>query len=86
MTHAQITETLRAMLASVLYCAVSEVGDGDSFADLGLDSVLGVEFIDAVNKEFGLSAKAEILYQHSTVATLAAFVGGQVSPSVPAAS
>ncbi|MFC5800200.1 acyl carrier protein [Streptomyces formicae] len=77
MTHAETKEVLRAELASTLYCEPDEIGDGDSFADLGLDSILGVEFIDALNKKFGLANSAEILYEHSTLETLTAFVANQ---------
>ncbi|GGU32349.1 beta-ketoacyl synthase N-terminal-like domain-containing protein [Lentzea flava] len=72
----EITTTLRAQLAEVLYSTVDEVDVARTFNDLGVDSILGVELIAFVNRTYGLDVKAGALYDHPTVTTLAAHVAG----------
>ena len=68
---AAVREELREHLADVLYLEPSEVDDDASFADLGLDSVLGVELISLINGRYGLSELVEVVYEQGTLAKLA---------------
>ncbi|MFI6099276.1 beta-ketoacyl synthase N-terminal-like domain-containing protein [Lentzea sp. NPDC051213] len=72
----EITTTLRAQLAEVLYSTEDEVDVARTFNELGVDSILGVELIAFVNRTYQLDVKAGALYDHPTVATLAAHVAG----------
>jgi acyl transferase domain-containing protein/acyl carrier protein len=75
-TTAEIRATLRAQLAEVLYTSVDEIDDDETFNALGLDSILGVEFVAFVNRTYGLDEKAGVLYDHPSLGRLAAHVAG----------
>ncbi|MEU0880583.1 beta-ketoacyl synthase N-terminal-like domain-containing protein [Lentzea sp. NPDC005914] len=81
----EITTTLRAQLAEVLYSTEDEVDVARTFNELGVDSILGVELIAFVNRTYGLDVKAGALYDHPTVTTFAAHVAGLLG-GTPAAA
>ncbi|MBL8214817.1 MAG: SDR family NAD(P)-dependent oxidoreductase, partial [Bryobacterales bacterium] len=78
----EIAETLAGMLAEVLYLDLNAISLSDSFTQLGLDSVTGVEWIHKVNKQYGLKLPATRIYDHSTLLAFAEHVAGQVQPVV----
>ncbi|MCH2193535.1 acyl carrier protein [Kordia sp.] len=53
-TKTQIQKRLIMSLADALYLEPSEIDAEKSFTDLGLDSIVGVEWIKTINKEFDL--------------------------------
>ncbi|CAO3460592.1 hypothetical protein [Azospirillum argentinense] len=58
-----------------------------TFAEMGVDSISGVEIIREVNRAFGLELDAAALYDHPTPAALADALRGALAarhPSVPA--
>jgi len=70
-------EVIRQLIADTLYLDIGRVQDDRPFIDLGLDSILGVEFIKAVNQRFGLRLKATVVYDHSTVSAFSQFLTEQ---------
>lgn len=82
-----ITEVLREQLAGILCCDVWDVEPTTAFDVLGMDSVLGAEFIAVINRTFGLSERAVTLYDHPDIAALAAYVtartGGVADAHLP---
>nr|WP_311948075.1 beta-ketoacyl synthase N-terminal-like domain-containing protein [Halomonas piscis] len=81
--YSEVRDTLRAQLADVLYSAVEDIDEDQSFNDLGLDSILSVEFVTFVNRAYGLDIKATTLYDHPALATFARHVAGMLSPQAP---
>ena len=73
-------ETLRAIYADVL--GVPEVGADDGFFDAGGDSVLAVQVV-ARAREAGLALSVRDVFDHQTVAALAA-VAREVPAEAPA--
>lgn len=69
----------KRLLGEVLYTDGRTIDERKPFAELGLDSVLGVELINRVNREFHLSLKATSLYDHSTVRDFAQYLNSQVA-------
>ncbi|BBB92541.1 MAG TPA: non-ribosomal peptide synthetase [Methylomusa anaerophila] len=57
-----LMEELATSLASVLYVPYNEVNIDENFIDLGLDSVLCVEWIQTINKRFDLSIPVTKIY------------------------
>ncbi|MFF5471233.1 amino acid adenylation domain-containing protein [Streptomyces achromogenes] len=51
-----------------------EVADGDDYFELGGNSITALEVISALDREFGVTLKLIDLYDHPTLAGLAAFV------------
>ncbi|MCP4135876.1 MAG: SDR family NAD(P)-dependent oxidoreductase [bacterium] len=70
----QYKNTIKELLADILYMEPQEIDEKKTFQDLGLDSILGVELLKKLNTSFGISIKATKLYDYSSVEALAAFV------------
>ncbi|WP_256104201.1 MULTISPECIES: acyl carrier protein [Streptomyces] len=79
MTDSSIREELRAHLADVLYLDTSEIHDEATFADLSLDSVLGVELVAVINTRYGLDESVEAVFEHPTVEKLADYIRDRVA-------
>ncbi|NHZ81424.1 SDR family NAD(P)-dependent oxidoreductase [Massilia sp. CCM 8695] len=73
-------EEVRAILAELLYLEPQEIAGDARFVDLGLDSILSVEFAKKLQDRFSIDLRASRLYDHSSVAELAAHIG---IPGVP---
>ncbi|MDQ5911034.1 MAG: polyketide synthase PksN, partial [Pseudomonadota bacterium] len=77
-----VTDLLRRHLATVLQFEVHEIDPDARFAELGMDSLTGLRFLDAVNQALGLSLGVEVTYNHSSINDLSAFItrehGGQL--------
>jgi len=69
--EARIREVLMRTLCATLFMDAADIGEDVSFLDLGMDSIIAVQWIKAVNAELGTEMKATVLYDHSTVAALA---------------
>ncbi|WP_441286888.1 SDR family NAD(P)-dependent oxidoreductase [Sorangium sp. KYC3313] len=69
---------LAKSLADALYMDPGDVDVDRPFVDLGLDSIVGVEWTRAINKAYGVSLPATRLYDHSTVRRLAAHLSGEL--------
>lgn len=74
-------DAMTELLAEVLYLSPGEVDAQTPFQELGVDSVLGVEFIGKINQRFGSQLKATALYDWPTLMELAAEIGGETHVS-----
>ncbi len=83
----EIARALRDQLAAVLCCDVWEIAPTADFTTLGLDSILGAEFVATINRTFGLQERAVVLYDHPDITALAGHVADllDAGPCVPAA-
>ncbi|MEU5811837.1 MULTISPECIES: phosphopantetheine-binding protein [unclassified Streptomyces] len=70
----QIAEVLREHLAAILCCDVRDIDTTAAFHVLGVDSIVGAEFIAVVNRTFGLKERAVLLYEHPNLAAMAAYI------------
>ncbi|MGD1702713.1 SDR family NAD(P)-dependent oxidoreductase [Dapis sp. BLCC M229] len=75
----QIKETLKQQLADVLYVDLSKIVEDKKFIDLGLDSILGVEWINTINQNYGLDIKATKLDNHTTLLEFAEYIAQEIS-------
>ncbi len=66
---------LRHMLAGLLYLDAELIDDDAIFTDLGLDSILAVEFVKHINDAFGTNIRATRLYDYGCLSALAKYVG-----------
>ncbi|WFP51889.1 SDR family NAD(P)-dependent oxidoreductase [Methylomonas sp. EFPC3] len=65
-------EILVGIMEGVL--GIEPVGIYDNFFDMGVDSVMGIQVVSQA-KRFGLTVKPNQLFEHQTVAALAAAIG-----------
>nr|AEC04357.1 polyketide synthase [Chitinophaga sancti] len=76
-----IEETLRKSLALALGLEESEILADKNFIDLGLDSIMGVEWIKSINTAFGIELGAARLYDYPELRKLAAFIRAEQQKS-----
>jgi acyl transferase domain-containing protein/acyl carrier protein len=74
----QLQQTLRTSLAEALYLNPSEIDIDKSFIDLGLDSIVGVEWVKEINKKFGLEVSSTKIYDYSNVKALASYLAKEI--------
>jgi phthiocerol/phenolphthiocerol synthesis type-I polyketide synthase E len=82
--NGSLEETLRRLWSEVL--GLSEVGVDDNFFALGGDSILGLQIVARAREE-GLELAPGQIFEHQTIAELAALLSGQpveAEPSVTA--
>ena len=82
----QVEDVLRETLAEVLYMKPADVGAHTTFADLGMDSVMGVEWLPMIQQRLGVSLGATKIYEHPTIRELAAYVAAQMPAAAPVAA
>lgn len=63
----QIRKFLVESLANVLYMDITNINIEQKFVDLGLDSVVGVEWIKLINQKYTLKLAATKIYDYPTV-------------------
>ncbi|MFJ1610604.1 phosphopantetheine-binding protein [Streptomyces sp. NPDC088253] len=76
-----VTDTLRGQLAGILHCGPGDIDVSAPFAALGLDSILAAEFLAGINRTYGLSEQADLLYDQPDLGAMAAYVGGRAAQS-----
>ncbi|MFJ3927871.1 acyl carrier protein [Streptomyces sp. NPDC090022] len=69
-----VVEVLREQLAAILCCDAWDIDPGEAFGVLGLDSILGAEFVSVVNRTFGLRERSVVLYDHPNLTAMAVYV------------
>ncbi|MGW7409675.1 phosphopantetheine-binding protein [Streptomyces sp. NPDC054833] len=91
-----VLDRLRGLLARILGCAPDDIEADVPFVLLGLDSILSAQFVEGVNRIWGLREPTALLYDHPDLASVAAHVAansragggdsasGDVVPPVPA--
>lgn len=77
-----VVDVLREQLAEILCCDPWDIDATTTFDALGLDSLLGAEFVASINQLYGLEERAVVLYDHPTIDAMAAHIGSR-SASVP---
>ncbi|MFF8597087.1 methyltransferase, partial [Streptomyces sp. NPDC015220] len=65
---------LLAELAATLQTPETSIVGDRAFRDYGLDSILGIQFVQRVNEVLGTELATTVLFEHGTLDQLAAFV------------
>nr|WP_330377434.1 SDR family NAD(P)-dependent oxidoreductase [Cellulosilyticum ruminicola] len=60
----ELLQDLTVSLAKELYVDIEEIESDKSFTELGLDSIIGVEWIREINKKYGLNISSTRIYQY----------------------
>ncbi|AZC26527.1 GNAT family N-acetyltransferase [Pseudomonas sessilinigenes] len=81
--RALLERELTTSLAAALFLDPGEIGLDHLFVDLGLDSVIGVEWVRDLNRRYGLALNAPVVYEHSSVRRMAALVEQALQPKAP---
>jgi acyl carrier protein len=70
----RLRDRLVVTLAQQLYVEESEVDRERSFTEMGLDSIIGVEWVRQISRELGVSIESTRIYQYPTVSALADYL------------
>jgi natural product biosynthesis luciferase-like monooxygenase protein len=73
-----LVDELRRSLADSLYLQPSEISVNKPFIELGLDSVIAVEWMRHLNQRFGLNVPVTKLYDYPDVTGLAGYIAGEL--------
>jgi amino acid adenylation domain-containing protein len=77
---------LTTSLAEALYMERSEIDIDKKFIDLGLDSIIGVEWVKEVNKQYGTVIPATKVYDYPSIREFAGFIEKELHISTPSLS
>lgn len=76
-------QKLTSLLAKILFLDVAEIGTDTPFAELGLDSVNGVEFTREIAKAFSINVSATSLYNYPSLDSLLNYLLAELASSAP---
>jgi acyl transferase domain-containing protein/acyl carrier protein len=71
---------LKELLGAVLYTETAKLDEAKPFVDLGLDSILGVEYVKKLKDELKVNLKTTQLYDYSTLTALGAYLASRDAP------
>lgn len=77
-TDSALPEELRRMLAEALYIKSEDIGDAKQFVDIGMDSIIGVEWIRSINKKYGVSLAVTRIYDYPTILEFSKFLAAEL--------
>ncbi|MGN9796089.1 acyl carrier protein [Streptomyces sp. OZ13] len=77
-----VLDVLREELARILCCDPWDIDTTAAFNLLGVDSILGSEFVAVINRTYGLRERPVTLYDHPSLAALATHISGLL-PTTP---
>jgi acyl transferase domain-containing protein/enoyl-CoA hydratase/carnithine racemase/acyl carrier protein len=83
LSRAELVRGLRESLARALYLQPGDIANDKAFIELGLDSIVGVEWINALNKTYGIKLAAARLYDYPTLDELATHLEAELAKQVP---
>ncbi len=74
-----LQKELKISLAKALYMNESDIDVEKTFIDMGLDSIVGVEWIHTINKQYSLNIAATKIYDYPTINEFSEFLGGELN-------
>lgn len=75
----QLQQQLKASLAEALFMQPADVDIHKSFTELGLDSIIGVEWVNVINKQYGTDIAATRIYDYPSIRELASFLSKEMA-------
>jgi len=80
--HAKLKEELRALVAEI--SEIDEIPDDATFKDLGIDSMMGVEIVAAVERQYHVKIEDSELAEFKTLASAFELVVKKLEAKDPA--
>ncbi|WP_268410861.1 MupA/Atu3671 family FMN-dependent luciferase-like monooxygenase [Alteromonas sp. a30] len=74
-----VQSQLQESLAEALYVDADDIDLNKPFNELGLDSIIAVEWVRSINQDFGLAMPVTKIYDYPTISALTQFVAGEAS-------
>ena len=73
-----LQDELTTSLAEALYMKRSDVDIDKKFIDMGMDSIIGVEWIKAINKRYGISVPSTKVYDYPTISEFSEYLAKEL--------
>ncbi|MFF9573223.1 acyl carrier protein [Streptomyces sp. NPDC014685] len=70
----EILDHLREELARILCCDPWDIDPAAAFNLLGVDSIVGAQFMEVINGTYGMEERPVALYEHPSLAAMAAHI------------
>ncbi|MDE1462573.1 PfaD family polyunsaturated fatty acid/polyketide biosynthesis protein [Spartinivicinus poritis] len=80
---AMLQQSLKESLATALFMQPDDIAIDKPFVDMGLDSIVGVEWIQSINKTYETNLPATKVYDYPTMSEFATFLQQLLSQSEP---
>ncbi len=77
-TDPDFVQVLSESLANALYMELSDVDIDRQFTEMGLDSIVGVEWVNELNRKFSLGINATIVYDYPTIRDFSHYLENKV--------
>ncbi len=78
-TDSDFVRALSESLANALYMELSDVNIDRQFTEMGLDSIVGVEWVNELNRKFSLGINATIVYDYPTIRDFSRYLENKVA-------
>ncbi|MGA1868339.1 MAG: thioester reductase domain-containing protein [bacterium] len=82
----EIKEYIKERIAQIIRASLGmgskEIDYKKSFAEYGVDSIIGIEVVDKLNKAFGISLKNTIVFNYANVADLSRHIHDKYSQEI----
>ncbi|MBY9081331.1 hypothetical protein KIH86_19950 [Paenibacillus sp. HN-1] len=76
-----LQQELAISLAEVIYVKQSDIDPDKKFIEIGLDSIIAVEWIRIINKQYGTSVTATMVYDYPTIREFTCFLADEINES-----
>jgi polyketide synthase PksN len=74
----EVVDELKVTLAEALYMEKEKVDSDKNFVDMGLDSIIGVEWMQTINKRFNISVSATKIYDYPNIRKLSEYLAAEI--------
>ncbi len=78
-TDETLLEYLTGSLADTLYMDRSDIDPDKKFIEMGMDSIIAVEWIKTINKKYGTQISATKVYDYPSVREFAIYLGNELN-------
>ncbi|MFF0885117.1 phosphopantetheine-binding protein [Streptomyces sp. NPDC003456] len=86
LTAPAVLDVLCEELARIVCCDPWDIDTTAAFHLLGVDSILGAEFVAAINGVYGLRERPAALHDHASLEAMAAHIAATAVPTAPPAA
>ncbi len=73
---------LKISLAQALFMKEGDIDSDKQFIDMGMDSIVGVEWIQAINKQYGISITATKIYDYPNIREFSEFLKKELNKRI----
>ena len=77
-----LVDKITEILSNCLRISKGEIDEITPFKEYGLDSILGIKFINKINEELGINLNTVIIFDYSTIELLAKYIENNFNISV----